>query len=159
MEEFIMLGIGAAISADYITFFESLKSVAFIAITSVICVLGSKTISFLNEKIKRQMEDAINDSKLAEIDAAHSAMLDAIDIIHDTVETLNETMKKEIIKASSDGKLSKEDGAKLFNTAMATIKSCLNENLINDIKYVVGDIDAWITNQIEIWVAQTKETK
>lgn len=145
-----------AVSADTVEFFESLKSFAFVAIVTVACVLGAKIVSFLNEKIKDSLTKAAENSKLNEIDAAHQAMADIIDIIHDTVERLNETMKSEIIKASQDGKITPEEGKQIFNEAMRIIKTCVPESTIEDLSSIVGDIDEWITNQIEIWVAKTK---
>lgn len=161
MEELIMLGMvaNAVISASSMEFFESLKSLAFVAIVTVICIIGSRIVSYVNGEIKKQVTNAFENSKLAKIDAAHRAMTDAIEIIHSTVERLNETIKKEIISKSADGKLTKDEGKEIFHEAMAIIKSCISVNTKDDISFIVGDIDEWISNQIEIWVAETKNNK
>ena len=147
---------GATISADTMDFLTSLKSFAFIAIVTVLCILGSRIISFLNEKIKDQVTKAIENSKLAKFEDAHQAMNDIIEIIHDTVERLNQTVKSEILKASKDGKLTKDEGQKIFDEAIRIIKECATESMMDDLSSIVGNVDEWITNQIEIWVAATK---
>jgi hypothetical protein len=80
----------------------------------------------------------------------------AENLIETTVIKLNETAVKKLKAKSQDGKLSKEDGEKILQDAINTVKKSLGAFFINVISEHMGDFDTWLLQQIEKYVSVTK---
>ena len=122
---------------------EILLNVLSIVVTAVIIpvisFLGFKLSQFLNSKIKDEKARAL-------LNKANEIVLNAV---RSVFQTYVESLK-------NSGSFNEDAQAIAFNKAKAIITSELTEELSTFIKENFGDINSWITNQIEASIYKLK---
>ena len=121
-----------------------------IGVETVISILGI-ILSWVAVKITRIMEAKATQLK------KHTNLDKYIDIvlnlIEDTVKAFNQTVVYELRKASEDGTLSEADKENVLDSAVVEITTILTEEVKEALSIIYGDLETWITIQVEKYVA------
>jgi hypothetical protein len=122
---------------------DILINVISVVVTAVVVPL----ISFLGVKLTQWLNTKIKDEK------ASSFLSKATSIVLDAVKSVFQTYVESL---KNSGKFDESAQKTALEKARAIIKAQFNDELIVYIKSNYGDLDEWITNQIEASINSLK---
>ena len=111
-------------------------------------------IAVAKNELKARTKSIQDASTRTVVDSVIDKLSDLIDI---NVESAQETIVKELKAKSVDGNLTVEDGKSVLNIVKTNILSQLSDTSKQTLSNIIGDLEGYIENKIEVSLKYLKE--